>query len=53
MKNLAAWQLSPANTTIMFRVASPGGSPIASSESERERIIYLGPCVGSHEALEG
>jgi len=49
----APWQLSPAVTTIMFRVAPPGTTPVASSEGKRERIIYLGPCVGSHAALEG
>ena len=47
----APWQLSPALTTIMFRVAPPGSTPVASSE--REHIIYLGPCAGNHVALEG
>jgi len=49
----APWQLSPALTTVMFQVAPHTGTPVASSDTGRERVIYLGPCVGSHVAFEG
>lgn len=48
----APWQLSPATTTILFHVAPAGSAPVAAL-GQGDRIIYLGPCVGRHEALEG
>lgn len=49
----APWQLSPAITTILFRVAPHGSTRVAPSENKGERVLYVGPCVGSHAALKG